>query len=227
MVHLQPHLQPASSRTLITIDCNAPLTIDVLAKLMQAQSEFLLTAFTKQLAERDATIAQHTRVIDQLRAENTELRVELDDLQQYSRRNAVRISGIPQPDNEKPQDLQKAVVKLIKEDMKVELLDRDICRMHRVGRPTPPSDKHPNGLPRQIILKFTCYAVRRKVMKARRNLKDLSGHPYRIYINEDLTRKRAHLAQLARAAKVERKIKDTWVLDGKIFVILNDDVHQM
>ena len=62
--------------TLTTIDCNAPLTIDVLAKLMQAQSEFLLTAFIKQLAERDATIAQHTRVIDQLRAENTELRVE-------------------------------------------------------------------------------------------------------------------------------------------------------
>ena len=56
-------------------------------------------------------------------------------------------------------------MKLIKEDMKVELIDRHICRMHRVGRPTPPSDKHPNGLPRQIILKFTSYAVRSKVMK--------------------------------------------------------------
>ena len=64
-------------------------------------------------------------------------------------------------------------------------------------------------------------------MKACRNLKDLSGHPYRIYINEDLTCKRAHLAQLARAAKVERKIKDTWVFDGKIFVILNDDTSNV
>lgn len=209
--------------TLATVDRDAPLTIDVLAKLMQAQSEFLLTAFTTQLAERDATIAQHTREIEQLRTENTELRAELDDLQQYSRRNAVRISGIPEPDNEKPQGLYKTVTKLIDEDMKVKLDDRDFCRMHRVGRATPPSDKHPDGLPRQIIVKFTSYAARRKVMKARKHLKDLTGRPHRIYVNEDLTRKRAKLAQLARAAKSEDKIKDTWVFDGKIFMMLNDE----
>ena len=60
-------------------------------------------------------------------------------------------------------------------------------------------------------------------MKARKTLKDLTDRPHRIYVNEDLTRKRAQLARLARTAKNDKKIKDTLVFDGKIFIKLQDD----
>ena len=211
------------TETLAKLDRNAPLSIDVLAMLMQAQCEFLLSGFTLKLKERDDLIARNKQEITQLRSENTELRNELDDLQQYSRRNAIRISGIPEPANEKPQDVQKVVKKLIADDMKVDINDFDFCRMHRVGKAKPVSAQHPEGLPRQIIVKFTRYSARRKVMKARKTLKDLTDRPHRIYVNEDLTRKRAQLARLARTAKNNKKIKDTWVFDGKIFIKLQDD----
>lgn len=101
--------------------------------------------------------------------------------------------------------------------------DIQFAILRRVGRATPPSAKHPNGLPPQIILKFTSYAARRKVMKARKSLKDLKDRPCRIYINEDLTRKRAQIATAARSAKDAKKILDTWVFDGKIFLKLMDE----
>ena len=122
--------------TLATLDREAPLTVDVLATLMQAQSDFLIAAFNKQLSQRDTIINQQRHDIKQLKEENTELRAELDELQQYSRRNSVRISGIPEASNERPQELYNTVTKLLAEDMKVDLIDRDFCRMHRVGRLT-------------------------------------------------------------------------------------------
>ena len=122
--------------TLATLDREAPLTVDVLATLMQAQSDFLIAAFNKQLSQRDTIINQQRHEIKQLKEENTELRAELDELQQYSRRNSVRISGIPEASNERPQELYNTVTKLLAEDMKVDLIDRDFCRMHRIGQLT-------------------------------------------------------------------------------------------
>lgn len=199
------------------VDQSAPLTVDVIVRLMQAQSKFIIDTFSKQLSEKETIIKSQTRDIQELRNENVSLRAELDELQQYSRRNAVRISGIPEAADEKPDDVYKSVKDLLTKDLKVKLDDRDFCRMHRVGRPRPTGTS-----PRQIILKFTSYAARRRVMKARKQLKDVNG-PHRLYINEDLTRKRAALAKLARDAKGKRKIKDTWVYNGKIFLKLKDD----
>ena len=71
-------------------------------------------------------------------------------------------------------------------------------------------------------MKFTSYSARRKVMKARSKLKD-SRRPFKVYINEDLTQKRAFLAKLARKAKKNKIINDTWVFDGKIFIKQIDD----
>ena len=111
-------------------------------------------------------------------------------------------------------------MKLLKDDLGTDLDDRDICRFHRIGKPsTVESENEPS---RQIIMKFTSYSARRKVMKARSKLKD-SRRPSKVYINEDLTRKRAFLAKLARKAKKDKIINDTWVFDGKIFIKQIDD----
>ena len=44
-----------------------------------------------------------------------------------------------------------------------------------------------------------------------------------IYINEDLTRQRAHLAAACRNLKKASKITDTWTYDGTVFVKLKDN----
>ena len=213
--------------TLANVDRAAPLTVDILARLMQAQSEFLIDSFNKQISERDNLIASQNQAIDALKTDNLQLRADLDELQQYSRRNSIRISGIPEAADEKPEDIHGAVKGLFVEKLKVNLDERDICRMHRVGKP----NSNGTSNPRQILLKFTRYGARLKVMKARKLLRNddpngedqTDGRPKRVYINEDLTRKRVKVAKLARDAKRMRKIKETWVYDGKIFLKLKDD----
>jgi hypothetical protein len=205
--------------SLAKFDRNAPLTIDVLASLMQAQSEFFVRLFDSKLKERDEVIAKQREALDELHEQNANLRSELDDLQQYSRRNSIRIAGIPEPDHETPEDVQNSIKSLLNDDMAAAIEDRDICRMHRVG-----VGKYAgNGQPRQIILKFTSYSARRRVMKRRKELKTLRNKPHRIYINEDLTRNRAALAKAAREAKKKGSINDTWVFDGKIFIKKKDN----
>ena len=45
----------------------------------------------------------------------------------------------------------------------------------------------------------------------------------RVYVNDDLTRERSRVAARARQLKRDKKIKDTWVRDGEIYVKKNDD----
>ena len=60
-------------------------------------------------------------------------------------------------------------------------------------------------------------------MKARTKLKanpykDVAEKPLKVYLCDDLTKKRAHLAFLARKLKQDSKIADTWLFDCRFFV---------
>ena len=79
----------------------------------------------------------------------------LEDLQQYSRRNCLIVSGVPERRNEKTDDLIKNVATKVG----VEVQDQDIDRSHRLGAPKP-------GRPRPIIVKFTRYNKRSELIKS-------------------------------------------------------------
>ena len=75
--------------TLANVDRAAPLTMDIFPRLMQAQSEFLIACFNKHISERDNLIASKNQATDALKTDNLQLRADLDELQQYSRRNSI------------------------------------------------------------------------------------------------------------------------------------------
>ena len=206
------------------VDKEAPITIATLAKLLQAQSSHLLGEFNKQLAKRDAIIDAQAKEIKALKSQNVALANSLDEQHQYSRRNAIRIDGIPNESDgtkETQLKLEAKVKDVLKKVMKVDLEKSDFCRMHRIGK--QPS----SGKPKQVILKFTNYDAKHRVMKSRKSLRLLheSGQGmHRMYINDDLTKQRAQLARLAREARKNKDIKDTWVYDGRIYLKLNSDV---
>jgi hypothetical protein len=68
-----------------------------------------ITSLKKDLKSRDATIAKIQERIDALTA-------EADGLEQYTRRNSIRISGIPESGNE---DVTAKVVDLINKDLEL------------------------------------------------------------------------------------------------------------
>ena len=91
-----------------------------------------------------------------------------------------------------------------------ELTSRDVRQDKRV-------------LPRPILVKFVSRRVKADVMNERKELKgkklrDATGHEAPIFIQDDLTQRRANLAYQARQLKRNKLVMDTWISFGKIMV---------
>lgn len=156
-------------------------------------------------------IEKQDKEIKDLRRQVNNLSDSLDELQQYSRRNSVRIAGIPETPGENTDDIVIDVAnRLIGTNINIDNIDRS----HRVGKPNQANDK-----PRVIIVKLTSYKVREKLIKGRKNLRK-NPESKSIYINEDLTSKRANLARRARDLSKDKPeiIASTWTFDGRIYI---------
>ncbi|XP_052704543.1 uncharacterized protein LOC128180457 [Crassostrea angulata] len=154
-----------------------------------------------------------------LRSEIEELSTRLDEMEQYSRRNCLKISGIPEEKNENTDTLVLNVFNNIMFKQKQDKIALEsISRSHRVGRPASGRG------PRDIIVKFVSYRDRAKVYGSKKNLKGYNNNPSkqtaRIFINEALTHKRAHLYSEARALVKQKKINSCWTFDGRVYVKL-------
>ena len=136
------------------------------------------------------------------------IRYEQDKLEQYSRRETVRISGLKESDAEDYNSLKEEVVKLTNE-MGCDIHQSDISICHRNGR-----DGGSGNKPRQVLVKFVSREKKIDVMKKKKNLKDKT-HRKGVYINEDLTAPRAKLFKAIREKKVAHSV---YTQEGRIFV---------
>lgn len=118
-----------------------------------------------------------------LRTENENLKANIDELEQY----AIRITGISENENENTDELVKDLAK----KLNVDIHDTDIDRSHRSGKP---------GSKRQILIKFTNYNIKRRLLKSRGKLQSTEGCR-NIYIAEDLTIYSRQLANFSRKRK--------------------------
>ena len=152
--------------------------------------------------------------VKQLRSRVADLEEEVENLEQYSRRNCLRISGVPESDNE---DAAMKTLELFNEKMKLTppIQPTDVDRIHRLGK----KNEGPNARPRGIIVKFATYGVRNRVMLARRSLRtDSTSMENAVYINESLTRQRSTLMYKARMMKRKKMLQDVWSHDGNIVI---------
>lgn len=138
-----------------------------------------------------------------------------DDLEQYTRRQNIRISGFEEQEGESTDDI---IVDFAKNALNLDINPSEIDRRHRVGR------KGPSKPSRNIIVRFVSYKTKVKFMESRKatrayNSRQRTSH----FISEDLTRKRSNVAFQARKLKREGTIKDTWTYDSKIFIKSHND----
>ena len=101
--------------------------------------------FRQQFQEKDLEILTLKKTI-------ADQQVQLDDLEQHGRRDSLRVSGIPEPEEHDDTD---AAVMSVCTAMKMDppLDPKDIAVSHRVGRKV-------QGKDRQIIVKFATRNVR-------------------------------------------------------------------
>ena len=104
--------------------------------------------------------------IVKLENEIESLKTEQDRLEQYTRRNSLRISGLPESDHE---DVCEKVLSLCNGKLRTPVKAIDIDRVHRVGRPGTGT--------RQILVKFATYGTRASVFKAKAVLRPGGRHP--------------------------------------------------
>lgn len=136
------------------------------------------------------------------------LTYENDRLQQYTRRESVRIWGVKTVAGEKAEDVEKRALDII-HDAGVDCTPDDLQAVHRVGK----EDKGSKA----ILVKFVSRRKRRELMKAKKALKEKEGYD-KIYINDDLTPLRSRL--LGYIKKLEH-VDKAWSIDGKLMVKLN------
>ncbi|CAG2221083.1 unnamed protein product [Mytilus edulis] len=131
------------------------------------------------------------------------LKIKCDELEQHSRKQCVRLSGVPYTLGE---NTNTNIIEIANK-LGVDMQPNDILISHRTGR----------AKPRQIIARIPNHNLKKKLLKASKQLKDrpdLQG----ISINQDLTVARSGLAYEARQLVRRKKIKSTFVVDGKIYV---------
>lgn len=119
---------------------------------------------------------------------------QLDNLHQYSRRNNIRIFGLPR-NNEA--DTDQIVIHFLKDRLNLDVDIGAIDRSHWIGKNT-----------QHMLVKFTGYRVRRAVMDRKKLLKGS-----KFTIAEDLTKNRLDLLK-----KIGERVgmRNVWTRDGKI-----------
>ena len=179
----------------------------------------------KYVASLEKQLTKTSKYVKEHAEELQDIQINLDNLEQYSRKNSLEFHGIP---DEFDMSTDQVVCR-IAQAIGVEIQENDIEISHRIGR------KRGN---KPILAKFASHKVKSKVYKARTKLKAVSVQSLfpgssvssveatparlkRIYINENLTLYRKEMMGIAVEKKHDGKIYNVWTLDGKIFIKTN------
>ena len=178
-----------------------------------------------RISALNATLERLSRVVEEKDARITSLEEEVrelakanDSLEQYTRRPNLRFEGVPEDDNGEDTDAKVLDIANSLLGMTPPLDIDDLERSHRLVRR---ADKDGRPRTRAIIVRFQSERLRDDVFRARTKLKTYNGERQDrapIFINDDLTPRRAKLAFDARALKRSKKIADCWTAYGKVMV---------
>ena len=180
-----------------------------------------LDTLTQQISQLNERLEKKDKYIAALEARLSSCEADLDQLEQYSRRTNLRFFGIPE--SETGENTTGKLLSIVNETMGVTppIVSADVVTSHRLGRRVPGANIQTR--PRPVIAKFATAHVRDVVIRTRRRLRE-SGDGPTVYVNEDLTRRRAALAKKTRQLKKSRKINDCWTFNGKVVVKTIDGV---
>ena len=139
-------------------------------KISQIKVTESLDALSKKIDEleteiknKDEKIQLLENRVEILKEEKESQGKEIDDLEQYSRRNCLLLHGVVETNAECTDDI---IIKTCAEELGIDVKQEDLDRSHRLGKV-----KRNDNKPRPIIVKFARYAVRNKVFSNKRKLK--------------------------------------------------------
>lgn len=185
-----------------------------LATIEENINSSVVKAITPLLDKYEEKVAKLEDELTKAKSDIILLQKKADEQEQYSRRSNIRIFGIEEDKEENTDDI---IINLVNKQLKVDMNVNSIDRSHRTGQRK--LEVNTSKKPRPIIVKFTSYRERQKVLQNRKMLKG-SG----IVIREDLTRTRLTLWQDAVKTFGYQSV---WTRDGVIFVVKNGNKYAL
>ena len=134
-------------------------------------------------------------------------------LENYSRRNNVKILGIQEKDrkdgNETWEECEEKAVEAIKTQLKI-TEDLKIERAHRVGKPRP-QFRHVDGnrianKPRPIFVRFHSWKVKEKVVQAARRIRPDGMKFFEDFSKRTLDRRKEMIPKLIKKRKEGKRV---------------------
>lgn len=193
-----------------------------LGKSINSAFEELKETKTLVSKQRD-DIAALLELVNKLTEENAVLKNkvgllenQMDDIEQYSRRDTIEIHGIPVEKGEQVLEVVKSVGRAL--DLTIN--DTMVSACHRLR------GRDGTGKPPGIIVKMARRMDAEAVLQRRRVKRNLSTHHLGrtsspaevIYVNESLCPGRRRLLNAARERKREKQYTYLWIRGGKILM---------
>lgn len=163
--------------------------------------------------------------IEDLRGENaylhrelSQVKQELCDVQQYSRRNAVDIQGVPETKSENVFEVVKKIASVLRFELKPDMVDA----VHRLAGGVSTSR------PRGIILKFVRRGDCDELLRLAKVKRGFSASELgitsdnKIYINPSLSKTNRELLYWAKSAAREGQVRFAWFSNGKVLIRKRD-----
>lgn len=166
-----------------------------------------ISALSVKIEEKTGIDDMKERLM-KLESENQNLRQRMQSMEQYSRRNSVRIIGLEEGKDAEG-DLMEEVKTMFRSKMNLTFEDVAFSSCFRAGRKT----EEAKIKPRHVVVSFHKQDSKMLIMKNRRKLKD-SG----ILIVEDLI---SDKHKLLKKCQEIFGAKSTWTLNGTVHVRYN------
>lgn len=185
--------------------------------------------FTKTISlesQNEDLKKENQYLVEKLQSSANELdqvKLEVNDLQQYSRRDCLEIRGIPYIPNEKTNE----IIQKIGNEIGVPVTPDDISISHRLSaRQNYNQNGNRHIKEPAIIAKFVYRSTRDDFYNARKFLRDKTSTDIgitrmegrRIFIVESLTQQNKKLFNNCLQIKKESKYKFIWTVAGKIYL---------
>ena len=177
----------------------------------------------KNISDLKKDIADKQDEIDERKAENIKLKEEIEsmninmeskmnDIEQYSRKNNIRISGLPEIGIETAEATTYNVVQEMNKTFPdLDLQPGHIDIAHRMGKKQ--KNRH-----RQIIVKFNSRMKKDQILQKRKLLKGTD-----IFISEDLTPTNQLVLACIRR-KMPDEVQQSWSKGGRLYYKLKSDL---
>ena len=144
----------------------------------------------------------------------TELEKQNNQIDQYSRRNNIEISGVP-PEVTNNQ-LEEKVIDILKA-IDVEITSKDIEACHRLGK------KQKDVIVRVVNRKHCLQALRNKKKLMSVDKKALGIPNARLFLSENLTPVNSKLAFYCRKLHRDGEIEKSYTINGIVTIIKDND----